>query len=83
MNHIDEDKTNDHYTNLEWVNRLENIEHSRCKPVAFEDPEGNKVLIGNVKQFAADNNLNQGCLQKVKAGIRKQHKGYKLWTSPN
>ena len=83
VNHIDEDKTNDNTTNLEWSTRLENIEHSRCKAVAFRSPTGQKVMIGNVKAFALEHNLNQGCLQKVKVGTRHTHKGFTRWTIPN
>jgi hypothetical protein len=34
VNHKDENKLNNHYTNLEWCTKAYNIEYSRGKPVA-------------------------------------------------
>ena len=33
VNHIDENKTNNHICNLEWMSREDNVQYSRCKKV--------------------------------------------------
>ncbi len=45
INHIDEDKTNNHADNLEWCTRSHNVKHSRSKhtiPVYIYVKDGDK-----------------------------------------
>jgi hypothetical protein len=39
-------------------------------------PTGESIVVRNIKQFCADNNLDQRTMSKVSAGIRKHHKGW-------
>lgn len=52
VNHIDGDKTNNHYTNLEWCSLTENNHHagrlgmtSKCRPIALIDTRNNNRII--------------------------------------
>lgn len=44
VNHIDENKKNNHYTNLEWCDNKENVTHSCGKKVSQIDIKSNKVI---------------------------------------
>lgn len=44
VNHIDRNKRNNHYTNLEWVTPKENSEHALAKKVNQLDPKTRKII---------------------------------------
>lgn len=44
VNHIDENKQNNHWKNLEWTTRQKNTEHSLGKKVKQIDPKTGKVI---------------------------------------
>jgi hypothetical protein len=48
-------------------------------PVLWEiiDPQGNVVIIENIKQFCVDNMLNREGMRKVANGLSNTHKGWK------
>ena len=42
-------------------------------------PDGTYKIITNLRQWAKDNNVDQGNLVKVANGKAKQHKGFIVW----
>ena len=45
VNHLDEDKTNNYYKNLEWITQKNNVIYSIGKKIKIIDPETNNILI--------------------------------------
>lgn len=80
VNHINEDKTNNNVSNLEWCDRQHNAEHSRSKWHVFNDPDGLEVHIFNLHKFCRENNLTQSLMSHVHNGTREQYKGWTKWT---
>ncbi len=78
VNHIDENTSNNHYTNLQWMTRKDNMDYSQSGIYYFKDPDGNPVEVFNLQRFCRDNNLSAGNMHMVLDGKRKHHKG---WTS--
>ena len=73
VNHINEDKTNNHLFNLEWCTNEYNELYSKAKWWTVITPEGDTVEVYNLKQFCIDNNINRGNL-----GARGKAQGYRL-----
>ena len=65
VNHIDEDKMNPNYKNLEWVTHQMNIEHSQGKRISLCDPCGNKVGCVNLRAICREHRLNSGALSQM------------------
>ncbi len=78
VNHIDENTVNNHYTNLEWMSRQDNIEYSQAGTYYFKSPEGVVVEVFNLNKFCRENKLSAGNMHMVLDGKRGHHKG---WTS--
>lgn len=78
VNHIDEDKTNNHASNLEWVTAQYNTEYSQAK--AYKLQYGAEVIeVFNLRKFCRDNNLDHSAMRKVLRGSRKSHMGYRRY----
>lgn len=82
VNHIDEDKTNNHWTNLEWCTNEYNIEYSQARSGLFFSPEGELVKVKNLAKFSRENGLCNGKLADLLNGKRKTHKGWKAYETP-
>ena len=79
VNHIDEDKTNNNVSNLEWCSHQYNIEYSLAKSYIVENVRtGERQTIFNLHAFCRQLGLNIKCLNNTLTGRQKQHKGYKL-----
>ena len=78
VNHIDEDKTNNNVSNLEWCNNQYNTEYSRAKSYIVENVRtGERQTMHNLNAFCRQLGLSPGNLLNTQTRI-KQHKGYKI-----
>jgi len=76
VNHLDENKTNNNFYNLEWCTAQENQRHSFAKQVTQKDLKGNVVKVDealvDVEKFGFSHiNVLRCC-----RGLRKTHKNY-------
>jgi hypothetical protein len=62
VNHIDEDKTNNHVNNLEWCSCQYNIEYSHSKHFIIITPTGESMEVFNMRKFCRENNLTHSNL---------------------
>jgi len=76
VNHIDEDKTNNHLHNLEWVTRQLNVEYSQSKYYLVTFPCNTEKVVYNLSKFCREHGLNQSNMTAVAYGRRKQHRGF-------
>ena len=82
VNHIDENKTNNVVSNLEWCSRQRNAEHSLSKTFLIENIQtGEKFEVFNLKHWCDKNNFSVGSMQEtIHQKRRKQHKGFRLFS---
>lgn len=80
VNHKDENKQNNVYTNIEWCTHQYNTEYSFAKLWDFISPTGTKVQIFNLNKFCIGTGLNPSSMRKVHERF-KGYKAYKGWTS--
>lgn len=87
VNHINEDKTNNHAKNLEWCTCKENNNHgtrnermakTQGKPIIGIALKDGEVLAFEYASQAEKYGFDKSHIHKVCKGILKQHKGY-VW----
>lgn len=78
--HIDNDKGNNHASNLRWITQPENVRKSnrRLFLLYLEDSEGNKniIEIENLAEYARINNLNYSSLHALASGRLEAYKNF-------
>lgn len=91
INHKDENKSNNHYTNLEWCDYKYNLEYSISRYYVAIDPFGTSHNVFNLSDFCKTNNLSlsamsemaTGRIAKGKKNPRLSHKGWKCFYLDN
>lgn len=78
VDHIDGNKSNNHYQNLQWLSKVENVGKHFRKEYVFEHSDGRKVEANNIRQFARDYNLDSSAVSKVVKGKLKSTGGWKI-----
>jgi hypothetical protein len=84
VNHIDENKLNNNYKNLEWVTQKENTErHSKTisherKVICLNKETNKKIKIyDSITEAADDNNITRRAIQHVLNGTNQTAGGFK------
>ncbi|WMM35544.1 HNH homing endonuclease [Vibrio phage PJN101] len=78
VDHVDEDKLNNHADNLQWLSSGDNSAKSKAKEYLMVSPDGVLTRISNMRQFCRDHNLNPGNMNSVFAGRQSHCKGWRL-----
>ena len=79
INHLDEVRTNNGVTNLEWCDNQHNREWSNANYYELCDPHGNKHEVYNLAQFSRDRELDPGDMCRMSQGKLAKVKGWTLW----
>ena len=80
INHIDENKTNNHVSNLEWMSNADNVAYSQAKIRLIQTPEGDKIEINNLSKWCREV-LGQKSSGNMLRSLRNPNmpcRGYKL-----
>jgi len=74
INHIDEDKTNNEPSNLEFCTVAHNNRHSKCKSYYITYPCGKTETIYNLRKFCREQGIQQSnMVQVAKGNPRHKH----------
>jgi hypothetical protein len=78
VDHIDENKKNNNFTNLQWLTRGDNARKGNNKPVAQLNLDGKLIKIwDSATQAQQIGGFNQGNISSVCLGKLKTHAGFK------
>ena len=76
VNHIDEDRKNNHADNLNWATPRENNNWSMAKEIFVYDLKGNYIKTYQSGYEAKQDGFNRSHVHNVCRGIERQHKGF-------
>ena len=81
INHIDGNKQNPHYQNLEWCTQQENVQHAfdtglTAKTSNKEVVRGDGRVYPSLTEAAKNNNISKSAISKVINGTRKSAGGW-------
>lgn len=78
VNHIDEDKHNNHVDNLEWCSISDNQSHSKSK-FLYTLRKGEEVLeVINVREACREHNFPKGSFWRVRKGLQTTVHGWEV-----
>ncbi len=83
VNHINEVKTDNRVSNLEWCTSQYNTEYSQAKTYELISPNGEVITVTNLNKFCRDNNLNTSTMYQMLLGRYSHHKGYRKFNGGN
>jgi hypothetical protein len=78
VDHINEDKLNNHFTNLRWLSRADNAARAGRSTLTFLSPDGIEITFTGLSEFCRENGLTQANMSKVLLGQRPHHKNWKF-----
>ena len=81
INHIDGNKQNPEYTNLEWCTQQENVQHAHTTGLQTKTSDksvvrGDGRVYRSLTEAAQDNNITKSAISKVINGKRKTAGGF-------
>lgn len=76
VDHMDNDKANNHVSNLLYVSAYDNSVKDRAKRWFFNNPDGHPVTVFNLKEYCRDFSLGYKEMRLVHNGEAGQHKGW-------
>lgn len=79
VDHIDGDKTNNHYSNLQLLTAEDNAVKGNALHWVFLSPSQEVVEIYNLAKFCRDNGLHKGHMAGLKRRPHKHHKGWRYY----
>lgn len=77
VDHIDGNKSNNHYKNLRWFTLAQNVRAYFKKDYAILSPRGVPYYFSNIREFAEKNELDSSSLTKVLKGKLRHTKGWR------
>lgn len=78
VNHLDENKENPFYLNLQWCTTLQNNQYSLKNGYIVTFPDGVEENVVSLRAFALAHKLDPSGMTKVAKGKQKNHKGFKV-----
>ena len=79
VDHIDEDKSNNNVTNLQWISGSNNTIRSLAKHYIVEVvATGELFKVYNMREWCRNNKAQDACMFATRSGKQKSHKGFRL-----
>ena len=78
VNHIDENKSNNHVDNLEWCDRIYNVSCSNAKLCIIENKNGERFEVFGLKTWCRENHMRPNLLRLTYKGKRNWHKNHRI-----
>lgn len=81
VNHKDEDKLNNNFSNLEWCSHRYNTTYSQGKPMRVINPQGVVLEFDSIASLAKAIGSNNGNISRFVRGIKykNNYKGWKMY----
>ncbi len=84
VNHKDENKMNNHHTNLEWCTPEYNLEYSNARHYKVTDPLGSSYEIFNLSKHCRQHGLHVGAMsematKRIRSDNRRPRQHHKGW----